>query len=273
MATCSDVLCCGKRHAEGRGQVAWVQLAIPNQCLPACPAGSILFISEGSKTDANGERHTTSARQSCSCQYKASAQDAAGQVHLPAGLMHMPCAAAAARTAPPNHPPAGKIGDKQEWCWLLSFGEDGKTARKHIQRAVNSQSSEQGGWTAAGWPAGGGCAQTGVGPLTCAPAASAAAPRSRLLVPTVSPFPHPQARTTPTAPAACTAEPSCSRQVACMSLGTGDLAQLSSSCLLFPAATLLNSAPCQPIHPQTNYTLVPTSAFPSGLGENPCTQA
>ncbi|PRW57720.1 hypothetical protein C2E21_3493 [Chlorella sorokiniana] len=40
----------------------------------------------------------------------------------------------------------GEVETGQEWCWLVGISEDGKTLKKHVQRSVDSQSSEAGGY-------------------------------------------------------------------------------------------------------------------------------
>lgn len=53
-------------------------------------------------------------------------------------LAHTPRTAHAATCA------AGEVQSNQEWCWLVNVSEDGKTLKKHVQRSVDSQSSEAG---------------------------------------------------------------------------------------------------------------------------------
>lgn len=64
--------------------------------------------------------------------------------------------AASVRLTPLAHTPrtvhaatraAGEVESNQEWCWLVNVSEDGKTLNKHVQRSVDSQSSEAGKYT------------------------------------------------------------------------------------------------------------------------------
>lgn len=66
------------------------------------------------------------------------------------------CSQRAASVHPLAHTPrtvhaatraAGEVESNQEWCWLVNVSEDGKTLKKHVQRSVDSQSSEAGKYT------------------------------------------------------------------------------------------------------------------------------
>lgn len=139
---------------------AWPQL-LRSPCLPP---GAILFIAEGNKTSIDGEgregrpgghrpQPATShwlfrvlpgcvdspllLDDSCTgCPAEAGSHT--GLSLPPCTLLTSPC-----RPYLPV-PRAGEVESNQEWCWMVNIGADGKTLKGHVQRTVDSQSSEEG---------------------------------------------------------------------------------------------------------------------------------